>query len=114
MSKGNFTAKDISSIGITNQRESTVVWNKKTGKPYHNVIVWNDIRTADICKRIETNGGKDQYRAKTGLPVVSYFSLSKLLYLLDKVPNLRKDAEAGDALFGTIDTYLLWRRSLQN
>ena len=71
MSKGKFTAKDISAIGITNQRESTVVWNKKTGKPYHNLIVWNDIRTADICKQIEANGGKDQYRAKTGLPVAS-------------------------------------------
>lgn len=111
MSKGNFTAKDISAIGITNQRESTVVWNKKTGKPYHNLIVWNDIRTADICNRIEANGGKDQYRKKTGLPIASYFSLSKLLYLFEKIPNLRKDAESGEALFGTVDSYLLWKLS---
>jgi glycerol kinase len=99
----------IVSIGITNQRETTIVWNKNTGKPYHRAIVWNDTRTGEICEKLTKAGGADRFRDKTGLPIASYFSATKLMYLLDKVPNLRKDAEKGEALFGTIDTWLMWR-----
>jgi glycerol kinase len=99
----------IVSVGITNQRETTIVWNKNTGKPYHRAIVWNDTRTGEICEKLTKAGGADRFRDKTGLPIASYFSATKLMYLLDKVPNLRKDAEKGDALFGTIDTWLMWR-----
>lgn len=101
----------LETIGITNQRETTVVWNKQTGKPYHNAIVWNDNRTGDICNRISREGGKDKFRSKTGLPVATYFSASKLVYLLDTVPGLRADAESGNALFGTIDCWLIWKLS---
>ncbi len=97
-------------VGITNQRETTVVWNKRTGRPYHHAIVWNDARTSDICETlIKQHGSKDAFRQKTGLPIASYFSASKLLYLLALSPEIRKDAEKGDALFGTIDTWLIWR-----
>ena len=135
MQKANITASDIAAIGITNQRETTVVWNRKTGKPYHNAIVWNDLRTTGLCDQLaevidrliallltplslsltfaaialqQGYGGKDRLRAKTGLPLAPYFSASKLVYLLDTVPNLRADAEAGEALFGNIDTWLIW------
>ena len=99
----------IVSIGITNQRETTIVWNKNTGKPYHRAIVWNDTRTSEICDEIAETGGRDKFRDKTGLPVASYFSASKLMYLLKNVPELREDAMKGEALFGTIDTWLMWR-----
>lgn len=99
----------VEAIGITNQRETTVVWNKKTGKPYHNAIVWNDNRTGSICDKLSENYGVDRFREKTGLPIAPYFSATKLLYLLDNVPNLRQDAENGEALFGTIDTWIIWR-----
>lgn len=108
MSTAGLKNSDIASIGITNQRETTVVWNKRTGEPYFNAIVWNDARTAYICDAIGRRGGKDKLRAKTGLPLNAYFSASKLKYLLDTVPNLREAAASGTALFGTIDTWLVW------
>jgi glycerol kinase len=98
----------IKTIGITNQRETTIVWNKDTGLPYHNAIVWNDCRTASICEKLSEIGGIDRYRSRTGLPIATYFSASKLVYLLDTVPGLREDAEEGVALFGTVDTWLIW------
>lgn len=101
----------IETIGITNQRETTVVWNKNTGAPYHNAIVWNDNRTGDICNYLSAEHGKDRFRSKTGLPIATYFSASKLVYLLETVPGLRVDAEAGNALFGTIDCWLIWKLS---
>lgn len=101
---------DIAAIGIANQRETTVIWNKDTGVPYHNAIVWNDSRTSKICDGlIESGGGKDFLRGKTGLPISPYFSASKVQYLLETVPNLRDDANNGVALFGTVDTWLLWK-----
>lgn len=106
------TKRDVKvvGIGITNQRETTLVWNKHSGRPYHNAIVWNDVRTSDICDTlIRKHGSKDAFREKTGLPIASYFSATKLLYLLDTVPQLRRDAEMGYALFGTIDTWLIWK-----
>ena len=117
LSKNGYTNTDICAIGITNQRETTVVWNRLTGKPYHNAIVWNDIRTTEICKRLSSAphdyelNNKDKYRSKTGLPIASYFSLAKLIYLLENVPGLREASESGDAIFGTIDCYLLWKLS---
>jgi glycerol kinase len=101
-------ASQIAALGITNQRETTIVWNKVTGVPYHNAIVWNDDRTSSICEMLSQRGGKDRLRSKTGLPIAPYFSASKLMWLLDVVPGLRADAEAGIALFGTVDTWLIW------
>lgn len=100
----------IVSIGITNQRETTVVWNKNTGTPYHHAIVWNDTRTGKIAERlIAKYGDKNYFQKKTGLPIASYFSATKLMYLLENIPEIRKDAERGEALFGTIDTWLIWK-----
>ena len=106
--KAGLKLSDVSSLGITNQRETTIVWNKLTGKPYHNAIVWNDIRTTDICRRISLPD-KNKYRSITGLPISSYFSLSKLIYLLETVPGLKEEADRGLAIFGTIDSYLIWK-----
>lgn len=101
---------EIVGIGITNQRETTVVWNRHTGEPYHRAIVWNDTRTNKISHDLaEKFGSKDFFREKTGLPIASYFSATKLLYILDSDPEIRAAALQGDALFGTIDTWLIWR-----
>lgn len=106
--KASASVGDIAAIGITNQRETTVVWNKKTGKPYYNALVWQDTRTENYVTALEKNGGPDQFRAITGLPVATYFSGLKIKWLLDNVSELRSDAEKGDALFGNIDTFLIW------
>lgn len=104
---------DLASVGITNQRETIVVWDRRTGKPYHNALVWQDQRGAPLCEKLSAegarDGGQDRLRKKTGLPIVPYFSASKLTWLLENVPGLRADALAGHALAGTIDTYLVWR-----
>lgn len=102
------SAADIAAVGITNQRETTVVWNKKTGKPYYNAIVWQDTRTDKICDRLAADGGQDRFRAKVGLPLATYFSGPKVVWMLENVPGLKADAEAGDAIFGNIDTWLIW------
>jgi glycerol kinase len=101
-------AKSIGAIGITNQRETTLVWNRHTGQPYANAIVWQDTRTKDICDEVGKEKGIDRFRGITGLPLATYFSGPKLRWLLDRNPNLRADAEKGDAIFGTIDTWLVW------
>lgn len=106
--KSGVNAGDIASIGITNQRETTVVWNKETGRPYFNAIVWQDTRTNKIVDRLSAEGGADRFREKTGLPISTYFSGTKLVWLLENVAGLREDAEKGVALFGTIDTWLIW------
>lgn len=108
MSQAGLKAKNIAAIGLANQRETTVVWNKQTGKPYYNAIVWRDTRTVDICKRLARGGGQDRFRTQVGLPIATYFSAPKLKWLLDHVEGLREDAERGDALFGTIDSWLIW------
>ena len=108
---------EVIAIGITNQRETTIVWNRHSGLPYHPAILWNDTRTQTICNRQLLDriaaGDKDYFRTKTGLPIATYFSASKLLYLLDAVPDssniIARDAERGDALFGTVDTWLVWQ-----
>ncbi|KAK3259991.1 hypothetical protein CYMTET_31036 [Cymbomonas tetramitiformis] len=100
----------VQALGITNQRETTVVWDKKTGKPLHNAVVWLDLRTAELCKELEANlGSKDYFRATCGLPISTYFSAMKLRWLLDNVPAVRAAAEEGNAMFGTIDTWLLYK-----
>ena len=99
---------DIAAIGITNQRETTIVWDRKTGKPVHNAIVWQDTRVADAVAEFAKQGGQDRFRAQTGLPLSTYFSALKLRWILDNVSGVRKRAEAGDVLFGNVDTFLVW------
>ena len=99
---------EIAAIGVTNQRETTLVWNRKTGEPYGNAIVWQDTRTKDICGQLAEQGGIDRFRAKTGLPLATYFSGPKLTWILDNVGGVRKAAGRGEALFGTIDSWLIW------
>ncbi len=103
------TAKDIAAIGITNQRETTVVWDRATGTAVHRAIVWQDRRTADICARLKSEGHEPAISAKTGLIVDPYFSGTKVAWILDHVPGARARAERGELLFGTVDCYLLWR-----
>ena len=98
----------IAAIGITNQRETTLVWDRKTGKPIHNAIVWQDRRTADLCRRLKDEGFEDAVTGRTGLLLDPYFSGTKLAWLLENVDGARARAEAGDLLFGTVDTWLVW------
>jgi glycerol kinase len=99
---------DIAAIGITNQRETTVVWDKNTGKPYYNAIVWQDTRTDKICNELALDGGQDRFRDKVGLPLATYFSGPKVKWILDNVDGVRAAAERGDAVFGNIDTWVIW------
>ncbi|RMD74327.1 MAG: glycerol kinase GlpK, partial [Chloroflexi bacterium] len=108
LSKGGLSASDIVAVGITNQRETTVVWNRKTGRPVYNAIVWQDTRTDQICNELAADGGQDRFRAKVGLPLATYFSGPKIRWILDNVPGAREAAEAGDVVFGNIDTFLTW------
>lgn len=102
-------ANEIAAIGITNQRETTVIWNKITGEPIHKAIVWQDRRTAGICDQLKSQGLGPYVRQETGLVIDAYFSGTKVKWLLDNVPNARKEAEKGNLLFGTIDTWLVWK-----
>jgi glycerol kinase len=106
--QGNIMPADIASIGITNQRETSVIWNPKNGKPYCNAIVWQDTRTSDIVDEFTRDGGIDRFRDKTGLPLATYFSGPKLKWALDNIPSLRELALKGEAIFGTIDSWLIW------
>ncbi len=99
---------EIGAVGITNQRETTLVWDRHTGIPYYNAIVWQDTRTKDICDELATSGGQDRFRPQTGLPLATYFSGPKVKWMLDNVEGLRAAAESGDAIFGNIDTWLIW------
>ena len=101
--------KSIRSIGITNQRETTVVWNKKTGKPIHNAIVWQDKRTADICERLKEQNLESYVKNNTGLVLDSYFSATKINWILNHVEGAKEESEKGELLFGTIDTWLIWK-----
>lgn len=111
LEKAGVTAEQVAAIGITNQRETTVVWDRETGAPLHNAIVWQCRRTASRCDRLRADGWADPIREKTGLVIDAYFSGTKLAWLLDQVPGLREKAERGEALFGTIDSFLTWRLS---
>lgn len=108
LEKKSIDAKDISAIGITNQRETTIVWDKTTGKPIYNAIVWQDTRTDIICNELAKNGGQDRFRSKTGLPLATYFSGPKIKWILDNVPGAKQKAENGELLFGTLDSWLIW------
>ncbi|HMF96843.1 MAG TPA: FGGY family carbohydrate kinase, partial [Vicinamibacterales bacterium] len=102
-------AGDIAAIGITNQRETTIVWDRRTGEPVGNAIVWQDRRTADMCDRLRSDGAEPLFRERTGLVLDAYFSGTKLAWILDNVDGARARAEAGDLAFGTVDSWLIWK-----
>jgi glycerol kinase len=108
LAKGGLSPRDLAAIGITNQRETTLLWDRRTGEPLHNALVWQDTRVDPQVEEFARDGGRDRLRAKTGLPLASYFSGLKLRWILDNVPGARSKAEAGDALFGTVDSWLVW------
>uniref|UniRef100_UPI00374DAF22 FGGY family carbohydrate kinase n=1 Tax=Armatimonas sp. TaxID=1872638 RepID=UPI00374DAF22 len=111
LAKAGLTASDIAAIGITNQRETTVVWDRATGEPIAPAIVWQDRRTADTCATLKARGAEAVVREKTGLLLDPYFSGTKLAWLLDNIPDARRRAESGELAFGTVDSWLVWKLS---
>jgi glycerol kinase len=111
LAQAGLTAADIAAIGITNQRETTILWDRQTGRPVANAIVWQSRITAGICEKLKSDGAEEFVRAKTGLVLDPYFSGTKIKHLLDTIPGLRARAERGDVLFGTVDSFLVWRLS---
>lgn len=109
LAKSGIRSDQLAAIGITNQRETTIVWNKETGKPVYNAIVWQCRRTADICEDLKARGLENYVRDNTGLVLDPYFSGTKVKWILDNVEGAREDAEAGKLLFGTVDTWLVWK-----
>ena len=108
LARANLTRHNIAAVGITNQRETTVVWDRNTGQPVYNAIVWQDMRTQPICDALATDGGSDRFKATTGLPLSPYFAGTKLKWILDNVEGARAKADAGELLFGTTDSWVLW------
>ncbi|MBN2386929.1 MAG: glycerol kinase GlpK [Anaerolineales bacterium] len=108
LGKGGIDPKELAAVGITNQRETTLVWEKATGKPVYNAIVWQDTRTDGICNELAQRGGQDRLRGRTGLPLATYFSGPKIRWILDSLPGVRARAEKGELLFGTMDTWVIW------
>jgi glycerol kinase len=108
LARKNLHGSDIAGIGITNQRETTLLWDPASGKPLHNALVWQDTRVNELVAAYSQDGGQDRFREKTGLPLASYFSALKLQWLLDSVPNARAMADAGEAVFGTMDSWVVW------
>jgi glycerol kinase len=108
LDKAHIDPKDIAAVGVTNQRETAVVWDKTTGKPVYNAIVWQDTRTDQICNELAKQGGQDRFRAKVGLPLATYFSGPKVKWILENVPGAKEKAQAGNLLFGNIDTWVIW------
>ena len=102
------SADDIAGLGITNQRETALVWDRNTGEPVHNALVWQDTRTDALVDELSADGGQDRFRAKSGLPLATYFSGPKVRWILDNVDGAREKAEAGDLVFGNMDTWLIW------
>jgi len=109
MQQRNLAPRDLAAIGITNQRETTIVWNRRTGEPVTNALVWQDTRVSDYVAEFTKQGGQDRFRQKTGLPLATYFSALKLRWILDNIPNARQQAESGELVFGTVDSFLIWR-----
>ncbi len=109
MARAGAPENDVAAIGIANQRETTIVWNRETGLPIYNAIVWQDRRTADFCERLSSDGHGPLIQQRTGLLIDSYFSASKISWMLDDVPGARTLADAGKLAFGTVDTWLLWK-----
>ncbi len=108
LGKAGLVSSDLAAMGITNQRETTVVWSRRTGRPYYNAIVWQDTRTDRIASRLEAAGHGETLRHKAGLPPATYFSGGKIQWILENVDGVRAAAESGDALFGNTDSWLLW------
>ncbi|WP_036293668.1 glycerol kinase GlpK [Methylosinus sp. PW1] len=108
LNKAGLTPADLACVGLTNQRETTQLWDRRTGAPLHNAIVWMDTRTDALVARFSAQGGKDRLRAKTGLPLSTYFSSLKLIWLFENIPGAREKAQAGEALFGTMDSWIAW------
>ena len=108
LAKAGLRATDLAAVGVTNQRETTVVWDRRTGWPIYNAIVWQDTRTAGIVEELARDGGQDRFRSKVGLPLATYFSGPKIRWILDNVSEARARAEAGDLIFGTIDSWVIW------
>ncbi len=108
LAHANIAAHELAAVGITNQRETTLLWDRQTGQPVHNALVWMDTRTEQLVAEFAANGGQDRFRARTGLPLATYFSGLKLRWLLDNVPGARDRAERGELLFGNVDTWLAW------
>lgn len=106
--KSGLSSEDIAALGITNQRETTLLWNKLTGKPYSNAIVWQDTRTSEICSTLAENNGEEFFRERTGLPLATYFSGPKIKWLLDHCPEAMEDLDRGNVLFGNMDSWLIW------
>jgi glycerol kinase len=109
LGRAHVRPKELAAIGITNQRETTIVWDRETGEHLHNAIVWQDRRTADYCERLKAEGAGEMIQAKTGLLIDAYFSASKIRWILDHVPGARARADAGKLAFGTVDTWLVWK-----
>jgi glycerol kinase len=109
LGRAHASPREVAAIGITNQRETTIVWDRDTGEPVHNAIVWQDRRTADFCERLKADGAGETIQSKTGLLVDAYFSASKIRWILDNVPGARARADAGQLAFGTVDTWLVWK-----
>ena len=114
LSKGNISPTEIAAVGITNQRETTVVWDRKTGQPIFNAIVWQDTRTDTIINKLARSGGQDRFRKKTGLPLATYFSGPKIQWILETIPGAKEKARKGELLFGNIDTWLIWNLTGQH
>ena len=108
LGKANLDAGRITAVGITNQRETTVVWDRATGQPVHNAIVWQDTRTQAICDELAGDEGPERFKKQTGLPLATYFAGPKIRWILDHVSGARERAEAGELLAGTMDTWILW------
>ena len=108
LARASLTAKDIAAVGITNQRETTLVWDKTTGKPVYNAIVWQDTRTQKICDALAGDEGADKYKSRVGLPLATYFAGPKVMWVLENVEGAREKAEAGDLIMGTMDSWVVW------
>jgi glycerol kinase len=108
LAKADLRVDDLAAVGVANQRETTVLWDRRTGEPVYNALVWQDLRTDQLCRQLAEEGGKDRFRDRTGLPVATYFSGPKITWLLDNVPGARERADRGELLFGNIDTWLIW------
>jgi glycerol kinase len=108
LTKAGIHPSNLAAIGVTNQRETTIVWNKRTGKPYYNAIVWQDTRTKSICDRLSAEGGQDRFRTKVGLPLNTYFSGPKIKWILDNVGGVSAAANRGEAIFGNVDSWVIW------
>ena len=108
LEKSGLAGSDLEAIGITNQRETTVIWDKNSGKPFTNAVVWQCTRTDEICKELMRDHGQNRFRDKTGLPIATYFSGPKIKWILDNVASAKKAADKGEALFGTMETWIIW------